>query len=123
LTCAVLLAYGVSEVAIWFNEMEDGGSLYDSALIHTNPSGGKILADAALYKNNAPPEYFLDDRLAVPADKLICSNFGRYDLIHRIGPGRVDVIPRPMVQISASAWETQRQMPLQDVACVPAQAR
>ena len=116
---AVFLAFGTSKVAIWYNEMEDRGSFYVSALI-TNPTGAQMVAEDVLYANNAPPEYFLDDGLAVPPNKLICSNFGRYDLIHKVGPGRADVIPRPMRQIGPGEWETQRQTPLQDVACVTA---
>jgi hypothetical protein len=119
--CAIFLAYGASKVAIWFNGTEDGASFYDTTL-STNPTGAQIFADGALYSNNAPLKYFLDDRLAVPPKELICSNFGRYDLIHKISPGRVDVIPRPMTEVRPGTWETQRQKPLWDVACVSSPA-
>jgi hypothetical protein len=102
--CATFLAYGAFTVAIW----------YDSAFNTIHPSGAELLAEGALYANNA---------LALPPNKLICSNFGRYDLIHRVGPGRVDVIPRRMARIGPSQWETQRQTPLLDVPCVSALAR
>jgi hypothetical protein len=120
--CAIFLAYGASKAAIWFDKVEDGRGVYDSPVNLSNSTGAQILAEGALFVNNAPRQYFLDDRLAVPPNELICSNFGRYDLIHKIEPGRVDVIPRRMVQINPSTWETQRQRPLQDTACVSALA-
>jgi hypothetical protein len=110
--CAVFLTFGSSKVAIWVNER-----------FYANPTGAQMLAEDVFYATNAPPKYLLDDRLAVPPNEMTCSNFGRYDLIHQIGPGRVDVIPRPMVQITPSSRETQRQKPLRDVACESAPAR
>jgi hypothetical protein len=115
--CTIFFAYGASEAAIWLDEMEDGGSFYDSAL-KSQPTWAQTLAEGYLYENNAPIEYILNDRLTVPQYKLKCSNFGRYDLIRQIGDGRVDVIPQPMTQISPSEWRTQRQAPLQNVPCV-----
>jgi hypothetical protein len=120
--CAVLLALGVSEVAIWFNELEDHGSFHDSTVM-TLPSGAHIFADGAPFQNNAPLKYYLDSSLAVPPNEPVCSNFGRYDLIHKIGAGHADVIPRPMVQTGPSSWETRRQQTLQDVVCVPGAPR
>jgi hypothetical protein len=91
-----------------------------SAMTLDNSTGAQMLAEDALFANNAPRQYLLDDRLVVPPNELICSNFGRYDLIHKIGPGRVDVVPRQMVQINPNTWQTQKQRPLLDTACVSA---
>jgi hypothetical protein len=116
-TCAICLGCGVLMVAVWNNQMANGGNFYVPSLV-TDPPAAHQLAEDALYSSNAPLQY-LDPDTVVPPDQLTCINFGRYDSIHRIRGVKVDVILRDMRPSKLGGQETRQTGMLTNVDCIP----
>jgi hypothetical protein len=72
--------------------------------LKAGPNEAELAAEGALYSHpNAPSKYYFRDE-PVPANDLTCANFGKYDLIHKIGNGRVDVVVRELKPVDGGGW-------------------